>query len=476
MTTLRRSTEAANMGGFRFDLTPRHVAKVQTSYRRIMTAIPVPESLPLLRTLDTCESVSMHGQMPVVWDRAEGFQVYDAWGNVWIDFTSTIFVTNAGHGNRHIIEALEQVLSKPLLHTYTFASRERAEYLRTLIDVTPDQFEKAYLVSAGTEATETVLKLMRLYGWKKGKKRPGIIALEGNWHGRTLGAQMLGYNPSQKEWIGYLDPNIHHLPFPYPWREEAMADPRGYFKRTMTQLLEEKNLSAGEDLCGFILETFQGWGALFYPSEFVQEAELFAREHDLILAFDEMQSGFGRTGKLFGYMHYCVEPDLLACGKGASSSLPLALVLGRKEIMDLPEIGSMSSTHSANPLVCAAGKANIEAIIEGGLIENSRVLGEYFHGKLNNIKDRYSDQLRYVLGKGLLAALHFSTSGGAPLTRLCDMICLKCMEKGLLVVHTGRESIKLAPPLMITKDALDEGLSVLEEAIGETMSETSSGY
>src|SRR3989338_6862887 len=450
------------MSGFKFSLIPTEVPKVNTKYRSIITPLPVPESLPMLTDIDKYESTSMHGQMPVICDRAEGFQVYDAWGNKWLDFTSTIFVTNSGHGNPLILDALRKVLGKPLLHTYTYCSKERAEYLKYLIENTPSQFEKAFLLSAGTEATECALKLMRMNGWKKGKKRPGIIAFEGNWHGRTVGAQMMGYNPSQKEWIGYLDPNIFHLPFPYPWRDEAINDPEGYFARSVEALLKEKGLSPDTDLCGFMLETYQGWGAIFYPPEFVQAIERFAKKYGMLLAFDEMQAGFGRTGKLFGYMHYGVEPDIICCGKGASSSLPLSIVLGIREIMDLPEIGSMSSTHSANPMVCAAGKANLESLLEEGLIENSRDFGEIFLTRLNEIKSRFPEYISCVSGKGLVAALIFLDPKNIS---LCDIICESAMRRGLLVVHTGRESIKLAPPLTITKDALLEGLQVLEETI-----------
>jgi 4-aminobutyrate aminotransferase-like enzyme len=457
------------MSGWNFTMVPAAVPRVETKYRRIVTALPVPQSLSLFAELDRCESIAMHGQMPVVWDRAEGFQVYDAWGNIWLDFTSTIFVANSGHANPRIISALGDVLGKPLLHTYTYCSQERADYLRYLIDNTPRQFEKAFLLSAGTEATECALKLMRMHGWKKGKKRPGIIAFEGNWHGRTMGAQMMGFNPAQKEWIGHSDPNIHHLPFPYPWRPGVLSDPARYFEEGMSALLEEKGLSPEEDLCGFMMETFQGWGALFYPPEFVRAVEKFAHNHGMLLTFDEMQAGFGRTGQMFGYMHYGVEPDILCCGKGASSSLPLSIVLGSAEIMDLPEIGSMSSTHSANPMVCAAGKANLEALLEDGLVENSRVLGELFLQKLENIRSHFPNHISYVSGKGLLAALHFNDPQGKPLSGLCNVICECLMQRGLLVVHTGRESIKLAPPLVITEEALLEGLRVLEEAIADSI-------
>ena len=180
------------MSGFRFHLVPKSVPRVETKFRRIVTKIPVPESIEILNNLERYESVSMHGQLPVVWDRAHDFLVADAWGNQWIDFTSTIFVTNAGHGNPRIVHSLQDVLAKPLLHTYTYASKERADYLQYLIENTPAQFEKAFLVSAGTEATEAAMKLMRMYGWKQGKKRPGVICFEGNWHGRTMGAQMMG--------------------------------------------------------------------------------------------------------------------------------------------------------------------------------------------------------------------------------------------------------------------------------------------
>ena len=461
------------MAGYGFSHTPQKVPFVETEFRRIKTAIPVPESIPLLKKLYAVESRAMHGQLPVVWDRAEGFQVYDAWGNCWIDFTSTIFVANAGHGNPRIVAALKLVLDKPLLHTYTFASQERHDYLDALIRHTPPQFEKAFLLSAGTEATECALKLMRMHGQSVGKRHGGVICFEGNWHGRTLGAQMLGGNLKQKEWIGYLDPNIFHLPFPYPWRNDAASDPVAYFKDNFKKLLDEQKLNPAKDLCGFMLETFQGWGAVFCPPEFVKAVVEFAREHDMLVAFDEMQAGFGRTGKLFGYMHYGVEPDLLCCGKGASSGLPLAVVLGSKKVMDLPDIGSMSSTHSANPLVCAAGKANLEVLLEDGLIENSAKLGEVFHGELRRIQKRFSAHISSIQGKGLVAGVIFNDLQGQPLPSLCDRISERCMQRGLMVVHTGRESIKLAPPLCIHEAPLLEGLSVFEQTIADCIAEGS---
>jgi len=459
------------MSGLGFSHIPKKVKIINTKYRTIVTQIPVPESIPILEKVYETESRSMHGQLPIIWDRAKGVQVFDSWGNKWLDFSSTIFVTNVGHGNKRIIDALSEVIKKPLLHTYTYTSPERYEYLNYLISNTPKQFEKAFLLSAGTEATEAALKLMRLNGIKLGKNKGGILCFEGNWHGRTLGAQMMGWSPNQKEWIGYLDPNIYHTPFPYPWLKDAVSNPRKFFRDSIKELIEKNNINPKTDLCGIMMETFQGWGAVFYPKEFVQEVSLFAKENDLLLTFDEMQAGFGRTGELFGYMNYDVEPDILACGKGASSSLPLSIVLGKKEIMDLPEIGSMSSTHSANPLVCAAGLANIKALIEDGLIENSKNLGKIFHNKLNILLRKYPNYISSIQGVGLLAAVIFTNPNGEPLSKLCDLISEKCLQTGLLVVHTGRESIKLAPPLVINEEELNEGVETFLDAVDQSINE-----
>ena len=459
------------MSGLGFSHIPKEVKKIDTRFRTIATKIPVPESIPILKRVYETESHSMHGQLPIIWDRAEGVQVYDAWGNKWLDFSSTIFVTNAGHGNKRIVEALRKVIDKPLLHTYTYTSPERYEYLNYLISNTPKQFEKAFLLSAGTEATEATLKLMRLKGIKLGKNKGGILCFEGNWHGRTLGAQMLSWSPSQKEWIGYSDPNIYHISFPYPWLKDAVSNPRKFFRDSIKKLIEKNNINPKTDLCGIMMETIQGWGAVFYPKEFVQEVSLFAKENDLLLTFDEMQAGFGRTGELFGYMNYGVEPDLLACGKGASSSLPLSIVLGRKEIMDLPGVGSMSSTHSANPLVCAAGLANMQALIEDGLIENSKNLGIKLHAALDKLKSAFPDYISSVQGTGLLAAVIFNDKEGKALSALCDLISERCLQTGLLVVHTGRESIKLAPPLMIDEEAMREGVATFSQAVTNSIIE-----
>lgn len=455
---------------YQFSLTPVNIPPVRTKNREIRTPIPSPGTETILSDLRKYESRSMQGQIPIVWDRAKDFSIYDRHGNKWIDFTSTIFVANVGHANSHVLDALREVMEKPLLHSYAYANELRTRYIRELIEFANGHFEKAFLLSAGTEATEASLKLMRMYGQKKGKRRPGIICIEGNWHGRTMGAQMMSGNTAQKEWVGYHDPNIHHIPFPYPWLSNTV--PGNDFLMAGIKALEETEIDIRKDICGFMLETCQGWGAVFYPRDFVQAIELMCNENDILLTFDEMQTGFARTGKRFGYEHYGVKPDLICCGKGMGSGVPLSGVLGSAEVMDLPEVGNMSSTHSANPMVCAAGIATLDEIKAKNLVVESARKGALLHDRLNGLKDKYPDYISMVLGKGMIAAILFKYSNkGRDGAWWASKVVERCMQKGLLMVYTGREAIKIGPPLTITNEALNEGIDVIDEVLAEIIEE-----
>ncbi len=412
----------------------------------------------------------MHGQLPLVWDRAEDFSVFDPAGNRFIDFTSTIFVANVGHSNPRVVSAIREVIDRPLQSCYAYGCELRAHYLERLVGFAGAPFEKAFLLSAGTEATEAALKLMRMYGQRQGKRRRGIVCMEGNWHGRTLGAQMLSSNRLQRDWIGYEDPDIHHIPFPYPWALKGRSGEM--FLEESLRDLEATGVDIALDVSGFMLETFQGWGAVFYPDDYVQAIESLCRRHDILLAFDEMQSGFGRTGRAFGYQHYGVTPDLLCCGKGMGGGMPLSGVLGSAEVMDLPDIGNMSSTHSANPLACAAGLAVLDEIEDRNLIAETERKGEILLGTLANLSGRFPKRVDRVLGRGLVAAVLFlDPDSGRPDSSFTSRVAERCMQKGVLVIHTGRESIKLGPPLTITDGALLEGVGVIADSIAEVSSE-----
>ena len=458
------------MTKYKITFDPKDVPLVETKYRRIQSKIPAPGSVEIFDRLNKVESRSMHGQLPLVWSRADDFSIYDIANNKWIDFTSSIFIANVGHSNKRVSDAIYTTLNNPLYSCYAYLHPLRALYLEKLIEFAGPNFQKAFLLSAGTEATEAALKLMRMHGQKIGKRRRGIICIENNWHGRTLGAQMMSSNEAQRSWIGYLDPNIHHIAFPYPWvlGEVSGAD----FLRAELDKLRDKGIDLERDVCGFMLEAFQGWGSIFYPKDFVKEIENVCREYNILLTFDEMQSGFGRTGYKFGYEYYEVKPDLICTGKGMGGGVPLSGLIGRSEIMDLPEVGNMSSTHSANPMVCAAGLAVLNEIEERDLVGKAQKMGVIFKESLENIRIQFPQNISYVLGEGMIMAMLFRNPiSGMPDAEIASRVVERAMQKGLLVVHTGRESIKMGPPLTISESALLEGLQVLRDSIFEVLSE-----
>lgn len=442
---------------------------VETKFRRIVGGIPTQSASTIQFSLDQTETRSMHGQLPIVWDHAKDYSVYDSTGNRWIDFTSGIFVANVGHANERIISALKEALDQELLHSYNYPTEIRAKYLDTLISATPNSLEKAYLTSSGTEATEAALKIMRLYGISRGKRMSSIVSFAGSFHGRTLGAAKMGGIAQNRKWTGYENTEFLQMPFPYPWGSSSNKNGKERFDSDLANL-EQRGIDPTKDIAGFLLETYIGWGALFFPKDYVEALAEFARKYDVLVAFDEIQSGFGRTGRFFGYEHYGVEADLVCCGKGMSGSIPLSGLLGRSHLMDLPDAGSMSSTHSGNPLACAAGLAVLQEIECRNLLSDVVRKEQIFFEALNRIRDCFPRLISGVYGKGLVAALIFvDPDSGMPNLKTASHVCQISVSNGVLPVCTGRESIKFGPPLTIPDDALEEGLFVIGEAVEEAV-------
>jgi 4-aminobutyrate aminotransferase / (S)-3-amino-2-methylpropionate transaminase / 5-aminovalerate transaminase len=452
----------------KYSLVPIEVPKVHTKYRRIRTALPVPASLPILKTLAECEPVSMAGQPPVIWDRAEGSSVWDRWGNRWIDWSSGVLIANAGHGRREIVRALRRRLSKPLLATYCFPHESRARLVKELKSLSPDPARyRVFLLSTGSEATENCIKLARTYALRKyGPKRRFLISFENAFHGRTLGAQLAGGAKRQKEWIVGEGQTFAQVPFPDGYKNEDTCF--DLFLRT----LKERGISP-EEIAGVMTESFQGVGPDFFPQEYVRKLEEFCRENDIVMIFDEIQAGFGRSGKMFTYQHYGVVPDLIACGKGITSSLPLAAVIGRDDIMDLYPPGSMTSTHSASPLAVEAALENLKLIIREKLPERAAELGERFLPLLARIQERHPDTLGCLHGRGLVAGIQVVKKGTRePDPETALRINEACFRKGLLMfapVGVAGECVKIGPPLTIAEGALLESVDVLQEACAEVL-------
>lgn len=449
-----------------YSLSPRPVARIESKYRKIVTDFPVPESLPVLEALHRAEPVAMRGQPPVVWHRAEGFQVHDKWGNTWIDWSSGVLVTNAGHGRQEIVDAIVRQAQSKLLTNYCFPSEIRAELATRLSDLLPDPLKKIFLLTTGSETTECAIKLARAHGIKVGGKQKNVIvSFEKSFHGRTLGSQQAGGIPALKDWIVNFDPGFVQVPFP-----DGFRTPDTSFEFFLKSL-KDTGADASQ-VAGVMLETYQGGSASFAPVEYMKQLRAWCNENHVLLICDEVQAGFGRTGTLFGFEHYGILPDLTTWGKGVSSSLPIAFVAGRPDVMDLFPAGSMTSTHTGNPVCCAAALASIDLVLKEDLAGNAKRMGDILHTRLHALKEKYP-QIGCVDGKGLVAGVACVKPGTLePDADLAFDVIRACIEKGVLMfspVGFGGGTVKISPPLIITEEALNESCDVLEEAFAEVL-------
>jgi 4-aminobutyrate aminotransferase-like enzyme len=327
---------------------------------------------------------------------------------------------------------------------------------------------RVFLLSTGSEATENAIKLARTYALRKyGPWRNRVVSFRYAFHGRTMGAQLAGGMEAQKAWLGVPDPAFVQVPFPDGYKTvETGFD-------VFLSSLQEKTIAPG-DIAAVMTESYQGVGPDFLPADYARELEAFCREHDIVTIFDEVQSGFGRTGRMFCYEHYGVKPDLICCGKGISSSLPLAAVIGRADIMELYPPGSMTSTHSASPLPVAAGIANLEILLREGLTERAARMEEVLMPRLATIQRRHPSRLGCLHGRGLVAGIQVVEAGTKvpdPGTALA--INVASLRKGVLMfapVGIAGECLKIAPPLTIAEDALVESAAAFGEACDEVLS------
>tara|TARA_R110002167_G_scaffold242043_1_gene447339 strand:+ start:68 stop:1315 length:1248 start_codon:yes stop_codon:yes gene_type:complete len=374
-------------------------------------------------------------EMPIKWHKARDFNVYDDRGNKWIDMTSGIFVTNAGHSNPLINEAIKNQVDSELTFAYQYNTDIRNEFVKRLLDVSPPHFDKAVLLNSGSEATDAAYRLIKLWGRKNNRKH--IVVFTGNYHGRVLGSDLMGGTSTSTDWCNLKDNELWFLPFPKDGDE-----------------LDLNDLPPLDDIASFFLETYQGWGAWMYPKKYIDELYKISRDNNILFCFDEVQSGFYRMGELYGYMIYGdYKPDIVTLGKGLTSSLPLSAVLSRKEIIDADSSANLSSTHAGNAVCCAAGLANINFLTDDTFQKDFQKRVELFE-KLNKELEQ-EDGVEVVNVKGMVSAIIVKDGD------MGNYVTENCLKNGVLTVWTKRESIKLGPPLTISESAIIESMGVI---------------
>ena len=375
-------------------------------------------------------------QSNIWWNKAKDFYVFDKDGNKWIDFSAGIFVANAGHSNPYINQAIVDQIDSDLVYSYQYYTEIRKKFVEKILECSPKHFEKVLLLNSGSEAADAAFRLIKIWAKKNNKKY--IVSFNGSYHGRVLGADLVCGNKNSTQWSNIVDDDIVFIDFPY--KEDATFNP--------------DDLPPAEDIAAFFVETYQGRTAQMYPKSYLKDLYDFSRNNGALVCFDEIQSGFYRMGKLYGYMTYGeYEPDIVCLGKGITSSLPMSAVLSSKEILDVNT--NLSSTHAGNALCCAAGLANLDFLTD-------EIFQHKLSKKIKVFEDRISKMERhnvvsYVNVRGMVAAIIFKDKN------ISDKVLDFCFNNGIFPVNTFSESIKLGPPLTITEDALNEAFDILDE-------------
>lgn len=380
------------------------------------------------------EPRSMEHILPIVWKRAKNDIVWDEMGNKYIDFTSGIFVQNFGHSNPRIKKAIKKQVDKNLIHSYMYQTEIRKDYTLALSRKVGK--DKVFLLSSGTEATECAMKIMRKNGQNIASQKKKIVSFKGAMHGRTMAADLC-------KGTGFWS-SEDFIVLPYKtWEPEF-------------DLIQLYSLDTSK-IAGIMIEAFEGWSCNI--QSYQKEIRRWAYDNNIMICLDDIQAGIGRTNANFttAYgINYHLMPDLICLGKGIGGGLPLSAVCGNKRHMDVFEYGEMSSTHSANPLVCAAGKQVI--------VEYNNFNSDIYHDFLSHIErlnDEHYDNIKQVNSLGAIAALIFDSE------KTATRVVKRCFDKGLLVVHTGRESVKLGPPLTTKLKNLRRGFDILGSIIDE---------
>jgi 4-aminobutyrate aminotransferase/(S)-3-amino-2-methylpropionate transaminase len=427
----------------------------------LRTEIPGPRSREILERKDRVIAAPLSIFLPVVVAEGRGATLTDVDGNTFIDFTGGVGCLNVGHSHPRLVEAAQDQLTKFAHTDFTIVPYEVYVTLaeRLLAQAPFRSPAKAAFFNAGTEAVENAIKFARSY-----TKRPAVIAFEGAFHGRTLlSMTMTSKTHPYKAGLGPFAPEVYRVPF--------AQDYRGPDTRTALAALERALVTqvAAEQVAAIVIEPVQGEGGFVVaPRDFMTGVRRICDEHGIVLVVDEVQTGFGRTGKMFATEHYGIEPDLLVIAKSIAGGLPLSGVLGKAEIMDAPPDSAIGGTYVGNPVAQAAALAVLDIFEEEGLVERAQQIGERIRERMVSWQDRF-EQIGDVRGLGAMLALELveSRETKAPNPKLATAIVEAAAERGLLLLKSGIYSncIRVLCPLVVADAELDEALDVWEDAL-----------
>ena len=371
---------------------------------------------------------NLYQRFPVTIEKGLGSHVWDINGKEYIDCMGGYGVALVGHRNQRVVNAIKSQLEKIITVHSSIYNKTREEFLENLIKIAPKKLTQVHLNNSGAEAVEAAIKFARKFTGKK-----GMVAMNGSYHGKSLGALSVTFNPKYRK---SFEPLVESVSFAPYGDIDAL-------RSTIT------------DDTGFvILEPIQGESGIHVPPDgFLQDVRKLCDERSILLIFDEIQSGFGRTGKMWAGEHWNTAPDIMCLAKGIAGGVPMGATLVRSDILACMQKGEHSSTFGGNPLSCAAGIGAIQALTQDGLIENAAKMGKIFINELERLKEKHKI-IREVRGKGLMI--------GVELKFEVKDILLEGIQKGVLLLYSGKNIIRLLPPLVITEEDITKVIEILD--------------
>jgi 4-aminobutyrate aminotransferase len=413
----------------------------------LLTEIPGPKARAHVVFDETWTSPSLPRAYPIVPVRGQGMALEDIDGNVFLDFAAGIAVNSTGHGHPRVVGAIKEQAADLIHYSASdFYLPIYAETAAAIARIAPMRGKlRTYLGNSGAEVVEAAMKLSRYH-----TRRPYIVGFLGGFHGRTYGAVSL--TASKAKYHARFDPllpGIYHAPYGHvedlKWFDDVLFD----------------RLIPADEVAAMVIEPVQGEGGYIVPEEgFLQGLRELCTKHGILLVADEIQSGAGRTGKMWAVEHFDVEPDILLVAKGIASGMPLAAMVAGAEIMESWSAGAHGSTYGGNPVACAAALATIE-LLEGGLVENAAARGEQAMAGLRELQNRLPKAIIDVRGLGLMIGVEFADP------KLAEDVQWACFQRGLLVLECGKQTVRLCPPLIASASDIETGIRIFGEAVAE---------
>lgn len=427
--------------------------------------LPGPKARALVNRDKAVISASYPRGYPFVMSHGVGTEVWDVDGNRFLDFAAGIAVVSTGHSHPKVVKAIQEQAEKFIHISSDFYHEKWIELGEKLDEIAPFQDNAiSFMTNSGTESVEAAIKLARHYTW-----RTEFIGFLGAFHGRTMGAvAFTASKPVYHRDFYPLMSGVVHAPFPDPYRPILQSLPGEDYGETCVRYIDEQILGhvvPPEDVAAILVEPIQGEGGYVIPAQgFFPALRRLCDKYGIILIVDEVQSGMGRSGKWWAIEHFGVEPDIVCSAKGIASGVPLGVMFAKEKFMTWTK-GAHGNTYGGNPIACAAALATID-LIEKEYLQNSVDMGEYTMQCLNELMERHPS-IGQVRGKGLMIGVEFvkNRESKEPADALRDIIVDNAFKYGLLLLGCGKSTIRIAPPLNVRRDQIDEALQILDFVI-----------